>query len=216
MNLTKLGNVATLVLAGLLVGCAGGPAVKMTPADKLAIRSVSMSAPPTLPAEMFFYGRAQSFAAVGGLVGAALSESVAKEPKEQLLDTMKANGIDLPSILKAEFFGAATSRGLLTQADSTAVPQGDLVLTVNRYGFGQTQGFSPLLFPLLNVTATIKKANGEIAWQRTDVALPLNSENEYGYEFQQYMNDPELLRKTLTNISSIVSRMLVDALAAGG
>jgi hypothetical protein len=129
---------------------------------------------------------------------------------------MRVNGIDLPAILKAEFLAVASARGVLTEATSPATAQGDLKLTVNVYGFGQTQGFSPLLFPVLNVTASIAKPNGEIAWQRTDFAVPLNSENKYGYEFEQYMNEPELLRKTLTNISRIVSKMLVESLASGG
>ncbi|MEJ2792739.1 hypothetical protein WAE56_04935 [Iodobacter sp. LRB] len=214
MLFTRFPQLAALILATLLAGCAGGPTVRMSEADKANIKAVTMQAPPAIPADMFFHGRAQSFLSVGGLLGAAMAESVPKEPKEQLLETMKANGIDLSLIIKNEFFAASASRGLLTQADPGSMAQGDLSLTVNVYGFGQTQGFSSLLFPLLNVTATIKKPNGEIAWQKTEFAAPLNSENKYGYEFEQYIREPELLRKTLSNISGIVSRMLVDALAA--
>jgi len=216
MPFIKLASIAALVLGSLLAGCAVGPTVNMNAADRATIKSVTMNTPPTLPAEMFFHGKAQSLGvAVGGLIGGVLAAVAAKEPKAQLVDAMKANGIDLPTILKTEFFAATASRRLLTQADSTAAAQGDLTLTINAYGFGQTQGFSSLLYPLLKVTATIKKPNGEIAWQRTDFALPLNSDNKFGYEFEQYLEEPELLRKTLTNISGIVSRMLVDDLASG-
>lgn len=216
MYLARTVQLAFIAIVALLTGCAGGPTVKMTATDRAAIKTVTMNAPPTLPAEMAFSGRAQSFAAVGGVIGAALAANLADEPKAQLLQTMKANGINLPSILKTEFLATAKSRGLLAHAESSAVANGDLTLTVNVYGFGQTQGFSSLLYPLINVTATIKKPNGEIAWQRTDFAAPLNSENKYGYEFEQYIKEPELLRKTLTNISGIVSRMLLDSFSSGG
>jgi hypothetical protein len=215
MIFNKLTSLFALVLAALLTGCAGAPTVKMNAADKASIKSVSISTPPTLPDDMFFHGRAQSFGVLGGLLGAALAESAAKEPKAQMIEAMKANGIDLPSILTAEFFSAAASRGLLTQAVPPATAQGDLSLAINVYGFGQTQGFSALLYPMLNVTATIKKPNGDVAWQKTDFAVPLNSENKYGYELEQYLKEPDLLRKTLTNISGIVSRMLLEDLAAG-
>lgn len=170
-----------------------------------------MQSLPSLPTEMFFHGRAQSLAAVGGVVGAVLYESP-KGPADQLREVMKVNGIDLPSILKREFFAAAAAQGTLLQAASGMEAQGELTLTINMYGFGQTQGFSALLYPVLHVTATVRKPNGEIAWQRTESALPLNAENKYGYEFERYVKEPELLTKTLTNISAIVSRMLVASL----
>lgn len=213
MTLANFTNLAVLAVTVLLAGCAGGPAVNMSPTDKATIKSVTMSTTPALPAEMFFQGRAESFAMVGGVVGATLAGSVAKEPKAQLLDTMKANNIDLPSILKTEFFGAAKARGLLAQAESPASAQGDLTLTVNIYGFAQTQGFSALLYPLLNVTATIRKPTGEIAWQETAYVTPHNSDNKFGYEFGQYIRDPELMRKTLTNVAGVVSTMLLSPLS---
>ena len=161
---------------------------------------------------MFFHGRAQSFAALGGVVGAALYESP-KAPALQLRDVMKSNGIDLPSILKREFFAAA--QGTLSQAESAASAQGELTLTINMYGLGQTQGFSALLYPVLNVTATVRKPDGEIAWRHSEFATPLNAENKYGYEFEQYVKQPQLLAKAFANISGIVSRMLVERLNSG-
>ncbi|PTT92299.1 hypothetical protein DBR42_02245 [Pelomonas sp. HMWF004] len=117
--------------------------------------------------------------------------------------------------MKAEFFKAAAARNSLTLSDSASPAQGDLLLTVNVYGFGQTQGFSALLYPMINVTATLKRPNGEIAWQRTEFVTPLNAENKYGYEFEQYMKDPELIRKAITNVMATASNLLVESLAAG-
>ena len=65
----------------------------------------------------------------------------------------------------------------------------------------------------MNVSATLKKKSqlGRL-WQKTDFATPQNSENNLGHKFDDYMANPELLRNTLTNISGIVSRMLVKDL----
>ena len=120
MPFIKLASIAALVLGSLLAGCAVGPTVNMNAADRATIKSVTMNTPPTLPAEMFFHGKAQSLGvAVGGLIGGVLAAVAAKEPKAQLVDAMKANGIDLPTILKTEFFRLilppphkATSRSL--------------------------------------------------------------------------------------------------------
>jgi hypothetical protein len=211
-SLTRLVAVFSALTIG---GCAGGPTVNMSAADRGVVKMVTMQSAPKLPAEMFFHGRAQSAGAVGGLIGAAIAGAVGEEPKGQLLATMKASGIDLPAILKAEFSKAAATRGALSLVETPSAAQGDVSLAVNVYGFGQTQGFSALLFPLINVTATLKKPNGEIAWQRTEFVTPHSSENKYGYEFEQYVKDPELLRKTLTNVAGVVSNMLVESLVAG-
>jgi hypothetical protein len=208
-------RMVALFFAMALGGCAGGPTVSMTAADRATLKTVSMQSVPKLPADMFFHGRAQSAGAVGGLIGAAIASAAGDEPKGQILSTMKAKDIDLPTILRTEFLKTASARGALSLAETPSTAQGDLALAINVYGFGQTQGFSALLFPIINVTATVKKPNGEIAWQRTEFVTPHNSENKYGYEFEQYQKDPELLRKTLTNVSNVVSTMLVDSLVAG-
>lgn len=94
-----------------------------------------------MPDEMFFQGRAQSCAmAISGAVAAAACPQASKEPKDEILDAMKAHGI-------------------------------------------------------------------------SDFVTPQNSANTGGHEFQQYLEQPELLRATWANVSQIVSGMLVDDLA---
>ena len=93
------------------------------------------------------------------------------------------------------------------------MPLGDLSLTVNVYGYLRPLVWSTRLVPFINVTATLMRPDGEVAWQRTGFVHPLNSENTSGYEFEQYIGDPELIRKTLTSVAGIVSNMLLDSLA---
>jgi len=215
MNLAPLYRAFALSTAVLLTACAGAPTVSMKDSDRTAIRMVSIQPDVVLPEKMFISGRAQAAGAVGGLLGAALASAAPIEPSSQIVDTMTTHDISLQKILKAEFAKAGNAKGRMTFAEGAADADATVALTVNIYGFGQTQGFSALLYPLMNVSASMKRPDGTIVWQRTEFAGPLNSENSAGYEFQQYLNDPEKLRQVLTNISGIVGRMLANDLQPG-
>lgn len=211
----KLASASSLVAIALaLAGCVGAPAVKMSKDDLARTKTIRIVSSVQMPDEMFFQGRAQSCAmAISGAVAAAACPQASKEPKDEILDAMKANGISLPEIVRSEFQKTVTSRGLFTVAGEGEVADADLVLAVNVYGLGQTQGFSKLLYPLLNISATLKKPDGTVAWQNTDFVTPQNSANTGGHEFQQYLEQPQLLRATWANVAQIVSGMLVDDLA---
>lgn len=210
-------RIASRLCAALLVcilgACAGAPTVNVTAADRALIKKVNVKSDVVVPADIFFHGRAQSFAAVGGVIGAVAGQSLAQEPKAQLIDLMKSQGISMQDLLKQEFI-RASAKGPISFAEGASDPNAEVSFVVNIYGFGQTQGFSALLYPMLNVTATMKKPDGSIAWQKTEFASPLNSENNQGYEFEQYTKNPELIRQVLANISGVVSRMLVADLSA--
>jgi hypothetical protein len=115
----------------------------------------------------------------------------------------------VPQIVKAEFIRAAGARSTMRFAEGDGAADARLSLAVDAYGYGQTQGFSALLYPMMRVTATLKRRDGTVAWQKSDFAVPLNSENNQGYAFEEYIRNPQLLRATLTNIAGIVSRMLL-------
>jgi hypothetical protein len=190
----KLASASSLVAIALaLAGCVGAPAVKMSKDDLARTKTIRIVSSVQMPDEMFFQGRAQSCAmAISGAVAAAACPQASKEPKDEILDAMKANGISLPEIVRSEFQKTVTSRGLFTVAGEGEVADADLALAVNVYGLGQTQGFSK---------------------QNTDFVTPQNSANTGGHEFQQYLEQPQLLRATWANVAQIVSGMLVDDLA---
>jgi hypothetical protein len=216
MNFPYLSRAASffscILVASVLAGCAGAPTQRMSVADRATIKTVTVNPEVQMPQAMFFHGQAQSAAAVGGLVGALVGAEMAKGPSEQIVAKLKEKQIVLPEIVKSEFQRAAAASGALAFADNAASADGELTFAVNVYGFGQTQGFSPLLYPLMNVSATLKKKDGSIAWQKTEFATPHNSENTLGHKFDEYMANPELLRATLTNMSGILSRLLVKDL----
>lgn len=204
---------ALFVAAAFLTGCASVPSKTLATDERAALKTIRVNPNVELPKEMFYHGRAQSFAAAGGLVGALVADSldVTKEPARAILATMKAKQISLPEIVKAEFQRAANG-GPMKFAENAAQADGELTLTVQMYGLGQTQGFSALLFPTLKLTASIKKNDGTLVWQQTDFVTPLNAENTIGHPVEKYVEQPELLRAAFTNVSGIVSRLLVKDL----
>lgn len=216
MNLRSLSRPAfllsSILVASVLAGCAGAPTKNMTAEDRAAVKTVKVNPTVEIAPTMFYHGPAQSAAAIGGMIGAVIGAEAAKGPSGQIVAKLKENRISLPEILKTEFQRAASNSGTMIFSDNPATAEGELTLAINVYGFGQTQGFSPLLYPLMNVSATLKKKDGSIAWQKTDFATPQNSENNLGHKYDDYMANPELLRNTLTNMSGIVSRMLVKDL----
>jgi hypothetical protein len=211
--MNRLWISALCLVAVALTGCAGLPTVKMSPDDRAQTKAVRIASNVPLPEDMFFHGRAQSMGAVGGLLGAAMVASVGSEPKETILNTMKTNGIDLSMIVKAEFSKALTAAGQVNVVNANEPADGELSLIVNMFGFGQTQGFSALLYPVLNVSATLTSTDGRVIWQKTDYISPQNDENTGGHRFEEYVQQPELLRSTWTNIAGIVSRLLVKDMA---
>ena len=120
-------RLASRLFAALLVcilgACAGAPTVSVSAADRALIKTVNVKPDVVVPAEIFFHGRAQSFAAVGGIIGAVAGQAAAQEPKAQLVDLMKVNGISMQEILKQEFV-RASSKGPITFAEGAAAPDG--------------------------------------------------------------------------------------------
>ena len=212
MKMASAGSLVAIALA--LAGCVGAPAVKMSKDDLARTRTIRIATSVQMPDEMFFHGRGESCAiALSGGTAAAACPKDSKTPQDDILAAMKTHGISLPDIVRSEFQKTVTSRGLFTVAEEDQTADAEVVLAVNVYGLGQTQGFSKLLYPLLNLSATLKKPDGTVAWQNTDFVTPQNSANTGGHEFQQFLEQPELLRATWANVAQIVSGMLVDELA---
>ena len=77
----------------------------------------------------------------------------------------------------------------------------------------QSQGFGTTLYPMFNITATMTKPDGTVLWKDTDYVTALNGDNKEGHTIEEYLKDPELIRKSFTNGSDIVGRMLASNLA---
>lgn len=203
-------TILITVTACLLTACAITPSVSLNTSDRTAIKNVNVVSEVKLPTDIYLQDRAQAVTTgVGGVLGYFIGQSLAKEPKAQLLTVMQANNISISDILKREFQKIASQKTAINFAEGLSSADADLTLTINNYGYGQTHGFS-VLYPILAVTAVIKRADGTIVWQQTDDATAYNEENNEGHEFVQYLENPKHINSTLTKISDIVSTMLVN------
>lgn len=125
---------------------------------------------------------------------------------------MQENKISFPDILKEEFKDALQKSTTIKVVENASDAQADVHLKVNIYGLSQSHGFSKTLYPMINITAVIKKPDGSTVWKNTDYINPQNSENSTGYTMNEYLSKPENLREVWKNISAIVSRSILSDL----
>lgn len=205
-------SVLTLAVV-VSFGCAGLSKVEMSAADRAQTKTIKVRADDRLPEDMYFHGRAQSLSmGLGGALGGIAGMAMAGDPKTQIAATMKGNNINLPTILQSEFAKALQSQRDFQAVDEKSPADAEMVLIVNLYGLGQSDGFSGL-YPMINVSASLRRPDGTVIWQRTDYVTPRNKENSEQHEFGEFIERPELLRERWSHVSGIVSRMLVRELS---
>lgn len=205
-TLSRLLAIVGLLL--LLTACGGVPTVSLSSTDRAQLRTIAVKPEVTMPQEMFFQGRAQSMGAAFGVLGALATQGAPNEPKEQVPLIMKKNGIELPAILRAEVEKAIQASSLRVAAPGSKA-DAELAMQVSLYGYGQKNGLSNTVYPMLNVTASMKTPDGRVIWQKADYITALNGDNNVGYDYEQFVEKPERLRETLTKVSAMVARLLV-------
>ena len=88
--------------------------------------------------------------------------AAADDPKAQIKATMNKNDISLPTILKTEFEKTMRSQSQFRVAEGQTSADAEMVLIVNTYGLSQSQGFSAVLYPMINVSASLRKRDGTV------------------------------------------------------
>ncbi len=199
-------------LAGALSGCAGVSAVSATAADREKILTVRIDPAIAVPEKAFYHGPQQSVAAIAGVIGAILASPDAADAASKMTDVMHDQHEDISGIVLAEFAGPwEASTPVRFTSDPSAPVDATMVLRINTWGIGQSQGFSPKLYPLLGISATLKRADGTVAWQKYDFVTPANKDNDEGHTFDEYLAKPELFKKVFESATRIVSKMLLES-----
>jgi hypothetical protein len=129
-----------------------------------------------------------------------------------LLGLLKANSISVSDIVKTEFLHNAHARGKIKFVEGAAAPDAVLSLAINVQGLGRSHLLGGQLPPVLNITATLKRPNGTVIWQKSDFNSATNQENNKTAEFDAYMKNPELLRAAFTHAASILTRWVAEKL----
>lgn len=211
--MNPLGTVCVIAAAIVTTGCVGLPSIKMREADRAQIKTVKIRIDSKMP-DMFFYGKPESLFFVGGGVGALVALAMSNAPKAQTLALMESNKIDIPTIVQSEFSRAMQTQRDFQVVESSTPADAEVVLFVNAYGLGQEKEFSSILYPFLNLSASLKRPDGTTVWQRTDHIGHLDPENFVAYMFNDYIEKPDRLRQTWSNAAGIVSRKLVHELSS--
>ncbi|MFL6678139.1 MAG: hypothetical protein ACJ8IK_07345 [Burkholderiaceae bacterium] len=87
-------------------------------------------------------------------------------------------------------------------------------LTVNAYGIAHAHVLSTTLYPVISLSVTMRTPDGKVIWQASHVGGRQNAENDEGHTLEDYLRDPELLRRAFTTGSDIVSRVMVQDLVS--
>ena len=196
----------------VMTGCIGLSTVEMSDADRLQVKTIKIRADNRLPDEMAYHGPEHAGGSMIGLVGHLVGYAITTDPREQLLATMKTNNIDLPLILQAEFTQAMQSQGDFRVATDGSSADAEMLLIVNRYGL-ITPPLGIGVTPILNVSASLRRPDGRVVWQRTDYVTTNSKGNRDRKALDEYLEQPELLREAWARVSGIVSRMLIDHLS---
>ena len=204
-----------LATASLMTACVAPP-VALAPTAKMAIHTVRVNPSVKLPADMLYMGRAEGVAMMlsGPLLGAQVASATGTDAKAQLAAEMQANHIDLGEIVAAEFASQASSGTPMTFVVGSAPADAQVDLTVNVYGIAHAHSLGTTLYPVVNLSATMKTPDGTVTWQATHVASAQSPENQEGHTLEDYLKDPELLRHAFVTGSDIVSRVMVQDLVA--
>ena len=210
-------TLVTAVLVSCVVaslgGCAGAPSISASASDRAKISSARINPTVEITPKPFYQGREQSFAFIGGAVGAVVAGQAAAgavDAQTAIVTAMRNQRVDIGEIVRAEFARAAEAgTPMRFTTDTASAVDGVVLLKVDVWGLGQTQGLSATLFPTFGVSATLRRTDGTVVWQKYEYVTPLSKENSEGHTLEEYLANPELLRKAFTSASGIVSRMLI-------
>jgi hypothetical protein len=209
--------VASCLLAtALLMTACVAPPVAMAPTARASIHTVRVNPAVQLPADMLYRGQKEGVAMMltGPLVGAQVASAVGKDTTTQLVAEMRANHIDIGEIVAAEFAKQASSGSQITFVVGSSPADAQIDLTVNAYGIAHAHALGATLYPIVSLSATMRTPEGAVIWQASHVAGAQNIENQEGHALEDYLRDPELLRRAFVAGSDIVSRVMVQDLIA--
>ncbi len=206
-------TAGALTVSLLLAACANSP-VAMSDNVRASVHTVSVDPVVTLPADMYYQGPGQTGMMMLGVIGALAAQGTAATPKARLHAVMDANNISVQDIVAVEFAKQASAATPMKFVVGNDPADARVKLVVNMYGIAQSQGFGTTLYPSFNITATMTKADGTVLWKDTDFVTALNSDNKEGHTIEDYLKDPELIRKSFTSGSDLVGHMLAANLAS--
>lgn len=190
-----------LVLFLMLVGCSSSNK-KLIEFNQS--RSLKLSKTIIIKDDMFF-SDAQS--SVRGGIGSLLGDIVANgmdNKKEKFIKTMEKNDIDIKNIV----FESANEELKKVGINNSNYSEFELQFVVRLYGFGQRQGFSKELRPMMVIEAKIIDSNNEVIFKDVENITTMNSKTK-SYKVDEYIEDHNKIKNALKGVSSIAISNIV-------
>ena len=212
---TRVAALGAVAAAASLTACVAPP-VAITPAAKASIHTVSVNRTVKMPADMVYIGRKEGVAMLlaGPLLGQQAASSVGSSVKAKLAAEMQANQIDVGDIVASEFAKEASAGTSIKFVVGPAPADARVDLVVNVFGISHAHTVGATLYPVVNLSAIMKAADGSVIWQATHVASAEDLENKQGHTLEEFLESPALLREAFVNGSDIVSRAMVQDLTS--
>ena len=225
VRVTAIGCVA---LIALLSGCATSTDVAFKPDDRASIRTVSVNSTVKKPDRMTCLDNTTRWTtavagAPGGIVVGVVVAGVAgskisktNSSGMQLEQAMAGSGIMVDRIVRDTFTEELRKSGALAVTSASGDAQFNLAIRT----YGLTVGsniFDRKLAPNLAVTAELVRHDGILvwkdAWGAVSVKVKLPRITYLGRDdahlFEEYLNNPQLLRGAFTVAAQAVARGLV-------
>ena len=196
------------LLAALLAGCAPAP-VRMSEADRSAVKAVALSKDVAKPPEPFYLGPGGAVGLMFGALGAAATEPGRQNARAALQEFVEKYGVSIERIVREEVDAALRASGKLAVSEDAS--GATIRITIAQYGLSIPNGFSSNLVPVLTVTCQMVDAAGKVLWSASDRIGTLGNPVE-GVPAEQMRGDPKAIEAAWRAAARHVSANIVKDL----
>lgn len=197
-----------LFLMVFLAGCASNMKLDSTMKSRLDA-GIAINPVVVIADQPYFFGRTQTWAMLGGGVGAAIAAVATSEP-EKIKQYLEAEEIDVSSIVLEEF-----KRQIKNRTDFADRIRDDgkfqIQLEILMYGISVPSGFSSDFKPVLSLRARLMDPEGAVIWKSFDWISPKNSKTN-GHSYDSYFDDPETFKTAFKSAAEVVVSMVLEKL----
>ncbi|UUV18435.1 hypothetical protein NRK67_14240 [Fusobacteria bacterium ZRK30] len=170
-------------------------------------RSLKLSETVIIKDDMFFSDVQSSIrGGINSLLGDAIANGMDNK-KEKFIKTMETNDIDIKNIVFESASEELKKAGINNSNDS----EFELQFVVRLYGFGQRQGFSKELRPIMVIEAKIINSNNEVVFKDVENITTMNSNTEH-HKTDEYIGDYNKIENALKGVSSIAISNIIKNL----
>jgi hypothetical protein len=143
-------------------------------------------------------------------VGDIATESGKQSDATRIKDAMIKSHIDLQEIVINEFEKQLKASNLFSSVTVGGNAYPMFKLSITYYGFQPSAAFSDKLSPYFWSKGVLVNADNSILWEKTKNTNPSDYPAFPGYTLEEYVSDPELLRKAYVAVSVKAVSDLID------